>query len=123
MVSVEAAFSDIACQTWTADRGGSIPRFEALVEILPYTAEGFYIFDAPLYPMSLIEGRPAGSAVIECIIDRRGRVCLPRIISASEQAFGWSAATAMVRFVPPKAKGKPVDVKVRIPFNFAAPNL
>ena len=75
---------------------------------------------APQYPMTLFQEGPAGSAVIECIVDRYGRVCLPRIIEASEEEFGWAAATAAVgwRFAPPTVKGEPVDVKMRIPFEF-----
>ncbi len=74
----------------------------------------------PRYPMSLIEDQPPGTALIECIIDEDGRVCLPRIIEASEEEFGWAAATALLRFrfVPPRVKGEPVDVRVRIPFEF-----
>ncbi len=84
------------------------------VPLRPITSE------VPQYPMSLIDERPAGTTVIECIIDRSGRVCLPRIISSSKDAFGWAAATAVMhfRFAPPKMEGKPVDVKVRIPFKF-----
>jgi len=75
---------------------------------------------APQYPMTLFQERPAGTATIECIIDRNGRVCLPRIIEASQEEFGWSAATAAAswRFTPPTVEGKPVDVLVRIPFDF-----
>jgi TonB family protein len=72
------------------------------------------------YPMALIPDGPDGSAVIECIIDRTGHVCLPRIVEASREEFGWAAATAASRwrFAPPTVKGQPVDVKVRIPFEF-----
>lgn len=72
------------------------------------------------YPMALIQEGPDGSAVIECIIDRTGRVCLPRIVEASREEFGWAAATAASRwrFAPPTVNGQPVDVKVRIPFEF-----
>jgi TonB family protein len=72
------------------------------------------------YPMALIPDGPDGSAVIECIIDRTGRVCLPRIVEASREEFGWAAATAASRwrFAPPTVSGQPVDVKVRIPFEF-----
>lgn len=72
------------------------------------------------YPVSLVNEKPDGTAVIECIIDRTGRVCLPRIVEASREEFGWAAATAAAhwRFAPPKVKGEPVDVKMRIPFKF-----
>lgn len=76
--------------------------------------------EAAQYPMALIKEGVGGTAVIECIIDRSGKVVLPRIIEASREEFGWSAATAASRwrFAPPTVKGKPVDVKVRIPFKF-----
>ena len=72
------------------------------------------------YPMALIQDGPDGSAVIECIVDRTGRVCLPRIVEASREEFGWAAATAASRwrFAPPTVQGQPVDVKVQIPFEF-----
>ena len=77
----------------------------------------------PQYPEALKNvGGPAGQTVIEFIIDREGRARLPRIVSASHEAFGWAAATAVAQwvFAPPFRNGKPVDVKVRIPFKFAA---
>jgi outer membrane biosynthesis protein TonB len=41
-------------------------------------------------------------------------------MSASEPAFGYAAiqAVAFWRFEPPLAKGKPVVVRARVPFNF-----
>lgn len=79
-----------------------------------------YMRYAPEYPKSLFEEKPAGTAVIECIVDGRGRVCLPRIVEASQEEFGWAAATAVAGwlFTPPTVKGLPVDVIVRIPFEF-----
>lgn len=78
----------------------------------------------PEYPESLRnQGAPAGRAEIECVVDREGRVRLPRIVSASQDEFGWAAATAIAQwvFAAPKRGGEPTDVKVRIPFDFAAP--
>jgi TonB family protein len=79
---------------------------------------------APMYPGALRKnGRPAGAAVIEFIIDRDGRARLPQIISSSSEEFGWAAATAVSQWVfkAPLRNGQHVDVKVRIPFNFKAP--
>jgi TonB family protein len=77
-----------------------------------------------VYPAALkLDGRPAGTAMIEFVIDREGRARLPRIVSATREEFGWAAATAAAQWVfqPPMRGGQPVDVKVRVPFNFAAP--
>jgi len=79
---------------------------------------------APAYPGALrANGRPAGSAVIDFIIDRDGRARLPQIISATQEEFGWAAATAVSQWVfkAPMRGGQPVDVKVRIPFSFKPP--
>jgi hypothetical protein len=48
---------------------------------------------------------------------------LPRIVTATQPEFGWSAATAITQWVfkAPHRGGEPVDVKVRIPFRFVAP--
>jgi TonB family protein len=78
----------------------------------------------PAYPGALRKaGSPTGGAVIEFIIDREGRARLPQIISATNEKFGWAAATAVSRWVfkAPLRKGQPVDVRVRIPFSFKAP--
>jgi TonB family protein len=78
----------------------------------------------PEYPEALRnQGSPAGRAEIECVVDREGRVRLPRIVSATHDEFGWAAATAVAQwvFAAPKRGGQPVDVKVHIPFDFTAP--
>jgi TonB family protein len=79
----------------------------------------------PAYPAALAAGdRPSGTAEIEFVIDREGRARLPRIVSASREEFGWSAATAVSQWVfqAPHRGGLPVDVLVKIPFDFPAPN-
>jgi TonB family protein len=78
----------------------------------------------PTYPGALRKaGGPSGRAEIEFIIDRDGRARLPRIVSASNEAFGWSAATAVAQWVfkAPLRNGQHVDVRARIPFDFKAP--
>lgn len=61
-----------------------------------------------------------GRVEIEFIIDREGRVRLPRIVSATEPEFGWAAATAMVRweFSPPLKGGVPVDARGLLQIEF-----
>jgi TonB family protein len=78
---------------------------------------------APLYPAELRGADPAGKAEIEFILDREGRCRLARIVAASREEFGWAAATAVERWVfnPPKRGGQPVDMRVRIPVEFKAP--
>jgi TonB family protein len=79
---------------------------------------------APVYPASLApKGNPPGHAEIEFLIDRDGRARLPNVVSATDEAFGWSAATAVSQWVfkPPLRKGQPTVVRVRIPFEFKAP--
>jgi TonB family protein len=76
---------------------------------------------SPIYPSSLKgAGGPAGDAEIEFIIDRGGRARFPRIISATDNRFGWAAAIAVSQWVfqVPRINGQPVDVRVRIPFHF-----
>lgn len=80
----------------------------------------------PVYPAALLAaGRPKGAAEIEFVIARDGRARLPRIVSASQEEFGWSAATAVAQWVfkAPRRGGEPAEVKVRIPINFTPPEL
>ena len=77
----------------------------------------------PAYPAALLKEQLRGTAEIEFIIDREGRVRLPRIKSATREEFGWAAATAISQWVfePPTRKGEPADVTVSIPVNFTPP--
>lgn len=74
----------------------------------------------PAYPTALLESGEAGAAEIEFVIDRRGRARMPRVVSATQPEFGWSAATAVQQwvFLPPLRGGQAVDVRVRVPMNF-----
>ena len=78
---------------------------------------------APRYPAALLAEKPAGEAMIEFVIDREGRARLPRVVSATHEAFGWAATAAINQWVfePPVKGGQPVDVRVSIPVNFAPP--
>ncbi len=77
----------------------------------------------PVYPSALTGEKPSGTADVEVVIDREGRVRLPRLVQASHPAFGWAAATAVQQwlFSPPTRAGQPVDVRIRIPFSFTPP--
>jgi TonB family protein len=76
---------------------------------------------SPLYPLQLWEEKPTGRAEIQFVIDREGRGRFARIVSATREEFGWAAATAVERWIfdPPRRGGQPVDVQVRIPFDFS----
>ncbi len=75
---------------------------------------------SPLFPTGVANNVLAGEAMIECLIDEDGRVRVPRVVSATEPAFGYAAvqASAAWWFEPPKAGGKAVVVRVRLPFAF-----
>ena len=74
----------------------------------------------PVFPRSLGAEIAKGEAMVEVLIDEEGQPRLPRIVSASDPAFGWAAlqAVARWRFDPPTLKGLPVVTRVRIPFDF-----
>jgi TonB family protein len=79
---------------------------------------------APEYPESArLRGVAQGHADIEFVIDRDGRARFPRVVAASDEDFGWSAATAVAQWVfrAPRRGGQPTDVRVRIPFDFKLP--
>lgn len=75
---------------------------------------------AAVYPKALKETKQVGQANIEITINQSGRVCWPRIVSATQPEFGWAAATAVSRwyFETPLKGGKPVEVRAVIPVNF-----
>ena len=68
-------------------------------------------------------GKPA-SAIVEIVIDRFGHAQVPAIVNATNDAFGWAAATAAGRwqFTVPMKNGKPVEVFARIPFIYNPPD-
>lgn len=75
---------------------------------------------APVFPVTVADTLDQGSATVEVLIDGEGHVRLPRVVTASDPAFGWAAvqATASWRFDPPTRGGFPVTTRVRIPFEF-----
>jgi TonB family protein len=95
--------------------GPGVPGASGLDERLKPLWRGF-----PVYPAALQEERPVGQAVIEFIIDRGGRVRLPRVKSATREEFGWAAANAISQWVfeRPRRQGEPADVTVSIPVEF-----
>jgi len=59
---------------------------------------------------------------VEFLIDTQGKVRLPRIVSSTDPAFGYIAVQTVAnwRYEPPKAQGKAVVTRARIPFVFSA---
>jgi len=98
--------------------GDGVPSPKGLDRQLKPLWRGF-----PVYPQSLREQKLAGQADIEFVIDREGRARVPRIVSATDEAFGWAAATAVTQWIfeRPTKGGEPVDVTVRIPVQFTPP--
>lgn len=78
---------------------------------------------SPSFPLGVPDEVKEGQAVVECLIDKNGRARLPRIVSATHEAFGYAAVQAANAwwFDPPLVKGKPVVVRVQIPFTFGPP--
>ena len=76
-----------------------------------------------IFPPDRLYAGEGGHAEIEFIIDRDGRVRLPRIRGASQPEFGWAAATAVSQwlFETPRRGGQPVDVRAAIPVEFEPP--
>ncbi len=61
-------------------------------------------------------------AVIQFLVDKHGKVRLPRIMESTTPAHGYAAIQAVAewRFEMPLSGGKPVIVRVQAPFNFNA---
>ncbi|MEO6995155.1 MAG: TonB family protein [Lacunisphaera sp.] len=74
----------------------------------------------PVFPKELLDKATAGKTVVEILIDEKGHAKLPRVISASDPAFGYAAVQAVSAwwFQPPHRNGKPVITRVRIPIDF-----
>jgi TonB family protein len=74
----------------------------------------------PVFPPSAPEGVKKGEALIEFLIDEEGRARLPRIISATDEAFGYAAMQSIAswRFEPPKRGGRAVATRAQIPITF-----
>jgi TonB family protein len=64
--------------------------------------------------------QPNKKAEIEVVIDEEGRVRAPKIISASSDALGYAAATAVAQwcFDPPTRNGEATQVRVIVPLVF-----
>ena len=73
-----------------------------------------------VFPVALAKNVVAGEARVEVLVDEEGFVRLPRIVSATDEAFGYAAAQAVSvwQFERPRKDGKPAVVRAQIPFSF-----
>jgi TonB family protein len=78
---------------------------------------------APVYPTSLQGDGRTGDAVVEFLVNEDGVACVPRIVTATEPQFGYSAmqAASAWLFAPPSVGGSGATVRVRVPFKFRIP--
>jgi TonB family protein len=78
---------------------------------------------APVFPSTLIGQVAGGQAVIEFLIDHDGNVQLPRIVSATDPAFGYAAAQGVAawKFESLTSHGQPADVRAKAPIDFTSP--
>ena len=78
-----------------------------------------------VYPRALKDDGLTGQAEIEFVISSEGKVLFPRIVSASQEDFGWAAAIAVAqwKFQPPTKNGQKVDARMTVPVLFDARQL
>ncbi len=76
-----------------------------------------------VYPRELLDSKVSGTARVEFIVDRSGLAQLPRVVAASDPAFGWAALTCVngMRFEPITCQGKPTELRVLLPLSFSPP--
>lgn len=81
--------------------------------------------DAPVYPRAMKDDGLTGHAEIEFVVTADGQVVCPRILSASQEDFGWAAAAAVAqwRFQSPTRNGQKVDARMTVPILFDARRL
>jgi TonB family protein len=74
----------------------------------------------PAYPWVLRSDGVSGQAEIEVVIDRTGRPLFPRIVSSTNEDFGWAAATVVQRwrYQPPVKNGEKVDARLKVTVSF-----
>lgn len=80
---------------------------------------------APVYPRAMKDDGFTGQAEVEFVVTAEGKVLFPRVISATQEDFGWAAAAAVAqwRFQPPTRNGQKVDARMTVPVLFDARQL
>jgi TonB family protein len=71
----------------------------------------------------MLPGGESGRAVVDFYVDDTGRVLLPEVVSASGEAAGWAALTAVNRwrFLPPRQGGQATMARGRVELSWPAP--
>jgi TonB family protein len=79
---------------------------------------------SPQHPAELWDQRITGTADVECLVTVEGKVAEARVVSASRPEFGEAALEAVKQweFEPGTKNGNPMQMKIRIPLNFAIGN-
>ncbi len=74
----------------------------------------------PIVPEAMMGSTRREEALLEFVVDHAGHAQLPRIVSATNEDFGWAAAAAVARwqYTQPTKNGSPVDVFVQVPVVF-----
>ncbi len=74
----------------------------------------------PVFPLGVPPGTDSGTATVEFLIDKDGKVRLPRIKSASDPAFGYAAVQTVAHwlFEAPRTGGKTTITRVQVPVRF-----
>ena len=67
----------------------------------------------PVFPSALVGKVAEGQVTLEFLIDHYGNVQLPRVVSATNPAFGYAAmqGASAWKFAPPTSHGKPVNAR------------
>jgi TonB family protein len=75
------------------------------------------------YPPLLRDAGVTGMAVVQFVVDEKGRVGEPRVVRASHEQFGPAAVRALeqARFAPATLSGVPVRKRVTQPVSFTLP--
>lgn len=79
--------------------------------------------ETPVYPPDLRRRGIGGEVLIEFVIDERGIVRSPRVLSAPHQALGEAAENAVGQwtFFPGMKGGRAVATRLQVPIEFAPP--
>ena len=108
-----------------------VPRsFVRLLDLLAAGGAGIAgadRLDGPLQALLRVDpvlpGGESGRAVVDFYVDDTGRVLLPEVVSASGEAAGWAALTAVNRwrFLPPRQGGQATMARGRVELSWPSP--
>ncbi len=74
----------------------------------------------PIHPAELLKKMVNGQAIVECVVTETGAVKEVKTLSATEPEFGLAAEEALWQweFRPGEQAGRPVAVRLQVPFDF-----